>query len=71
MHRLLIKFVANGLKEVLGKLIAENQNAFMKRRHILHAILIANKAQSIQCSKAQSKKFDMEKAYDHAGLFFI
>ncbi|RVW82040.1 hypothetical protein CK203_049062 [Vitis vinifera] len=42
LYKLLAKVLANRLKKVLGKVVSEDQNAFMKGRQILDVSLIAN-----------------------------
>lgn len=74
MNKTLAKALANRLKECLSDLIAENQYFFIKDRHIMDGILIANEPWTVNynlenqgcCSKA-----DFEKAYNHVILYFI
>ncbi|RVX09394.1 hypothetical protein CK203_015437 [Vitis vinifera] len=43
LYKLLAKMLANRIKIVMGKVITESSNAFVDGRHILDAVLIANK----------------------------
>ena len=42
LYKLLAKVLANRLKKVLGKVVSEDQNAFVKGRQIFDVSLIAN-----------------------------
>ena len=74
LYKLLAKMLANRIKIVMGKVITESSNAFVDGRHILDAVLIANKVvdsrlkineRSVLC------KSDIEKAYDHVNWKFL
>ena len=68
LYKWLTKVLANRLKRVLAKVISTSQNAFVKGRQIMDAMLIANKAiDSILKSNrgAILCKLDIEKTYDH------
>ena len=67
LYKLLAKVLANRLKKVLGKVVSPTQNAFVLRRQILDASLIANEViDSWQKRKKKGLicKLDIEKAYD-------
>ena len=66
-YKIMSKVLANRIKRVLDKVISKSQNAFVKDRQILDAVLIANelvdstlrrKDQGMVCN------LDIEKAYD-------
>lgn len=66
--------LANRLKEVIGDIILESQNGFVKNRQILDSILIAN-----ECLDGRLKlgvpgvlcKLDVEKVYDLVNWGFL
>ena len=74
VYKILAKVLAKRLAAVLPHLIDERQTTFMKGRHILHGVLIANEA--IAEAKSRSKpcmvfKADFEKAYDSVSWGFL
>ncbi|XP_041002875.1 uncharacterized protein LOC121248468 [Juglans microcarpa x Juglans regia] len=61
--------LAKRLSEVVGKIISKPQNAFVKDRQILNAVLIASLDSRLKAgSTGVLCKLDMEKAYDYNDL---
>ena len=74
LYKLLAKVLANRLKKVVGKVVSTAQNAFVTRRQILDASLIANEViDSWQKRKEKGLicKLDIEKAYDSINWKFL
>ena len=70
----LYKLLANRIKKVMGKVISESQNAFVKGRQILDAVLIANEAVDSRLKDNVGGllcKLDIEKAYDCVSWNFL
>ena len=73
-YKILSKVLANKIKRVLDKVISKSQNAFVKGRQIIDAVLIANEiVDSIMRRKEQGMicKLDIEKAYDSISWEFL
>ena len=74
LYKILTKVLANKIKRVMSLIISQAQNAFVKGRHIIDAILIANEAVDSILRKKESGllcKLDIEKAYDHISWDFL
>ena len=74
LYKILTKVLANRIKRVLDKVISKSQNAFVKGRQILDAVLIANElVDSTMRRKEQGLvcKLDIEKAYDSISWEFL
>ncbi|RZC29900.1 Exocyst complex component SEC6 isoform B [Glycine soja] len=74
VYKVVSKLLANRLTLVLPHLIDERQTAFIKGRHILHGVMIANEV--IAEAKTKNKpcmffKVDFEKAYDLLSWGFL
>ena len=73
LYKILTKVLANRIKRVLDKVISKSQNAFVKGRQILDAVLIANELVDSTMRKEQGLvcKLDIEKAYDSISWEFL
>ena len=74
LYKLLAKVLANRLKKVLGKVVSEDQNAFVKSRQILDASLIANEVVDFWQKRKEKGlicKLNIEKAYDNINWNFL
>ena len=74
LYKLLAKVLANRLKKVLGKVVSEDQNAFMKGRQILDVSLIANEVVEFWQKRKEKGlicKLDIEKVYDNINWNFL
>ena len=74
LYKILSKVLANRIKGVMGVIISQSQNAFVKGRQILDAALIANEVvDSVLRRKEKGLlcKLDIEKAYDHIRWDFL
>ena len=74
LYKILTKVLANRIKRVLDKVISKSQNAFVKGRQILDAVLIGNElVDSTMRRKEQGMvcKLDIEKAYDSISWEFL
>ncbi|RVW64393.1 LINE-1 retrotransposable element ORF2 protein [Vitis vinifera] len=74
LYKLLAKVLAIRLKKVLGKVVSEDQNEFMKGRQILDASLIANEVVDFWQKRKEKGlicKLDIEKAYDNINWSFL
>ena len=68
LYKLLAKVLVNRLKRVVGTVISDAQNAFVKGQQILNASLIANEIIDLWQKKKKEKgvacKLDIEKAFN-------
>jgi uncharacterized protein YbbC (DUF1343 family) len=68
VYKIISKVLANRLKQVFEKIISNSQNAFIKGKHSMGSVLIANECID---SRLRSRvlgllcKLDLEKTYDH------
>ncbi|KAA0047998.1 LINE-1 retrotransposable element ORF2 protein [Cucumis melo var. makuwa] len=74
LYKIMVKTLANKIKETLPDTVAKNQMAFVKGRQITDAILIANEVIDYWKSKKEKGfilKLDVEKAFDKISSSFI
>ncbi|RVW50774.1 LINE-1 reverse transcriptase-like [Vitis vinifera] len=74
LYKLMAKVLANRLKMVLDKVVSADQNAFVRRRQILDASLIANEVVDYRQKRKEKGlvcKLDIEKAYDSISWSFL
>ena len=74
LYKLLAKVLANRLKKVLGKVVSEDQNAFVKGRQIFDVSLIANEVVDFWQKRKEKGlicKLDIEKTYDSINWSFL
>jgi len=74
LYKILAKVLANRLWSVIGNVVSKSQSAFVKGKHILDGILIANEAvnEATQLKKELHLfKVDFEKAYDSVDLNYL
>ncbi|GJR76960.1 putative RNA-directed DNA polymerase [Tanacetum coccineum] len=73
-YKIIAKLLAERVKRVVGKVVGDVQNAFIKGRYILDGILIANETVDY-LKKSKEKglilKVDFEKAYDSMNWRFL
>ena len=74
VYKIMSKVLANRLALVLPHLIDERQIAFLKGRHILHGVMIANEVLAeakFKNNPCMVFKLDFEKAYDSVSWGFL
>ena len=74
VYKLLAKILANRLKSVMGEVISDSQQAFIQRRQILNAVLIANETLDSRLKDNKPGlllKMDIEKAFNHVNWDFL
>ncbi|XP_058733800.1 uncharacterized protein LOC131605468 [Vicia villosa] len=67
LYKILAKLLANRLKRVIGKLVSNNQSAFIEGRNIMDGVLVVNEVLDLAKRDKRScvvLKVDFEKAYD-------
>ena len=74
LYKVISKVLASRLREVLGNTISQSQGAFVQKRQILDAVLVANEVvEEVRKQKRKGLvfKIDFEKAYDHVEWNFV
>ena len=73
LYKLFAKVLANRLKRVVSTVVSDAQNAFVKYRQILNALLIANEIIDLwqKKKKGGACKLDIEKAFDDINWQFL
>ncbi|GKB90683.1 reverse transcriptase domain, reverse transcriptase zinc-binding domain protein [Tanacetum coccineum] len=73
-YKIIAKILAERVKRVVGNVVGDVQNAFIKGRYILDGVLIANEAIEFLKKKREKClifKVDFEKAYDSINWNFL
>ncbi|GKE05044.1 reverse transcriptase domain, reverse transcriptase zinc-binding domain protein, partial [Tanacetum coccineum] len=73
-YKIIAKMLAERVKRVVGDVVGEVQNAFIKGRYILDGVLIANETMEFLKKKKRKGlifKVDFEKAYDSINWRFL
>ena len=74
LYKLLAKVLTNRIKNVIGRVVSSDQNAFVMGRQILDASLIANEVIDSWQKRGEKGlicKLDIEKAYDSINWQFL
>ncbi|RVW37606.1 Transposon TX1 uncharacterized 149 kDa protein [Vitis vinifera] len=74
LYKLLAKVLTNRIKNVIGRVVSSDQNAFVMGRQILDASLIANEVIDSWKKKGEKGlicKLDIEKAHDSVNWQFL
>lgn len=74
LYKIIAKVLAERLKRVMGKLVSNQQNAFIKGRQITDASLIANEVLDWQLKQGSAGllcKLDVEKAFDQLNWSYL